>query len=167
MKTTVLSALGVLALSAIVGCNESGTTTKTRMSTSDNGTATSTLKEKEVVKPKAADDKTMALKEELRKSTKAQLDATDAAIATLQAHEKTATGDAKKDIDKEIKAIVVCEGVETLEQLTLIKKMGVKVIQGYLTGRPMAPEAFAERMLLPPPMLSEIMIPVPYEAQVS
>ena len=43
----------------------------------------------------------------------------------------------------EIGLTVVCEGVETLEQLTLIKKLGGEVIQGYLTGKPMTPEAFA------------------------
>jgi small-conductance mechanosensitive channel len=104
MRATLVSAVGVFALAAIVGCNESGTTTKTHMSASDNRTVMSTTKEMEVTN-KTADDKTMALKEELRKSTKAQLDATDAAIATLQAHEKTATGDAKKDIDKEIDSL--------------------------------------------------------------
>jgi len=56
-------------------------------------------------KSKSSDDKNAALKEELRKSIKANLDATDAAIAKLQEHEKTATGDAKKDIDKEIDSL--------------------------------------------------------------
>jgi EAL domain-containing protein (putative c-di-GMP-specific phosphodiesterase class I) len=46
------------------------------------------------------------------------------------------------DLANEIGVTVVCEGVETLEQLTLVKKFGAHVIQGYLTGKPMSPEAY-------------------------
>jgi hypothetical protein len=56
-------------------------------------------------KSKSTDDKHAVLKEELRKSTKAKLDSTDAAIKTLEEHSKTATGDAKKDIDKELDSL--------------------------------------------------------------
>ncbi|MCE3230338.1 MAG: hypothetical protein K0R76_678 [Alphaproteobacteria bacterium] len=47
------------------------------------------------------------------------------------------------ELAHEIGVTVVCEGVETQEQLTLVKGLGAQIIQGYLTGRPMAPEAFA------------------------
>lgn len=47
------------------------------------------------------------------------------------------------ELAHEIGVTVVCEGVETLEQLDLVKRLGGEVIQGYLTGKPMTPEAFA------------------------
>lgn len=47
------------------------------------------------------------------------------------------------ELAQEIGLTVVCEGVETLEQLNLVKRLGGHVIQGYLTGKPMTPEAFA------------------------
>lgn len=50
------------------------------------------------------------------------------------------------DLAHEIGVTVTCEGVETLEQLTLVKNLGAEVIQGYLTGKPMSPEAFLENM---------------------
>lgn len=55
------------------------------------------------------------------------------------------------ELAREIGITVVCEGVETLEQLTLVKSLGAQVIQGYLTGRPMEPEAFAESIGAPLP----------------
>jgi EAL domain-containing protein (putative c-di-GMP-specific phosphodiesterase class I) len=50
------------------------------------------------------------------------------------------------DLANEIGVTVVCEGVETLEQLTLVKKLGAQVIQGYLTGKPMSVEAYAKHL---------------------
>lgn len=41
------------------------------------------------------------------------------------------------DLAKEIGVKVVCEGVETQEQLSLVTKMGANQVQGYLFGRPM------------------------------
>ena len=48
------------------------------------------------------------------------------------------------ELAREIDVTVVCEGVETLEQLTLVKSLGGQIIQGYLTGRPMTPNAFVK-----------------------
>jgi EAL domain-containing protein (putative c-di-GMP-specific phosphodiesterase class I) len=42
---------------------------------------------------------------------------------------------------------VIVEGVETPEQMALIKMLGANEVQGYLTGRPTANAA--EYMLLP------------------
>lgn len=53
------------------------------------------------------------------------------------------------ELAQEIGVTVVCEGVETLEQLTLVERLGGQVIQGYLTGKPMAPEAFAKSIHAP------------------
>jgi len=47
------------------------------------------------------------------------------------------------ELAREIGVTVVCEGVETVEQLALVKRLGGEVIQGYLTGKPVTPEAFA------------------------
>ncbi|MGV8948731.1 MAG: EAL domain-containing protein [Candidatus Paracaedibacter sp.] len=47
------------------------------------------------------------------------------------------------ELAHEIGITVVCEGVETLEQLALVKQLGAEVIQGFLTGKPMSPEDFA------------------------
>lgn len=53
------------------------------------------------------------------------------------------------ELAQEIGMTVVCEGVETLEQLNLVKRLGGQVIQGYLTGKPMTPEAFAASINVP------------------
>ncbi len=37
---------------------------------------------------------------------------------------------------------VVAEGVETLEQLNELRRLGCDEVQGFLLGRPCAPEAF-------------------------
>lgn len=47
------------------------------------------------------------------------------------------------ELAHEIGVTVVCEGVETLEQLALVKRLGGEIIQGFLTGKPMSPEEFA------------------------
>ena len=39
---------------------------------------------------------------------------------------------------------VVCEGVETKEQLEIVTKLGADMMQGYYCARPMEPEAFAD-----------------------
>lgn len=41
---------------------------------------------------------------------------------------------------------VVAEGVEDAQQMTMLSVMGCHMIQGYLTGRPVPPEDFAERL---------------------
>jgi EAL domain-containing protein (putative c-di-GMP-specific phosphodiesterase class I) len=75
------------------------------------------------------------------------------------------------ELTQEIGATVVCEGVETAEQLMLVKQMGAKIIQGYIVGKPMAPKLFSEIMTYPVPVVSEIAVPAlyesHYEAQVS
>jgi EAL domain-containing protein (putative c-di-GMP-specific phosphodiesterase class I) len=38
-------------------------------------------------------------------------------------------------------AHVVCEGVETEDQLSLLRASGIRYVQGYLTGRPRSAEA--------------------------
>jgi EAL domain-containing protein (putative c-di-GMP-specific phosphodiesterase class I) len=42
---------------------------------------------------------------------------------------------------------VVAEGVEEPAQLEWLRQAGCDVVQGYLLGKPMAPQAFAERFL--------------------
>ncbi len=42
--------------------------------------------------------------------------------------------------------LVVAEGVETATQLDYLRSLGCDEVQGYLTGRPMAPEALVERL---------------------
>jgi len=61
------------------------------------------------------------------------------------------------ELAREIGVTVVCEGVETLEQLALLKDLGAEVVQGYLTGKPMTPEAFAEGFqTLPLPLYPDV-----------
>lgn len=50
------------------------------------------------------------------------------------------------ELANEIGVTVVCEGVETLEQFTLVKRLGAQVIQGYLTGKPMSAQDYAKRL---------------------
>jgi len=71
------------------------------------------------------------------------------------------------DLAREIGITVVCEGVETLEQLEILKDLGAEIIQGYLTGKPMAPEAFDKGFpTLPLPLYPDINDKL-YKAQVS
>ena len=44
---------------------------------------------------------------------------------------------------------VVAEGVEQIEQLELLRKMGCDEYQGYVNGRPLPADAFAARFLAP------------------
>jgi EAL domain-containing protein (putative c-di-GMP-specific phosphodiesterase class I) len=61
------------------------------------------------------------------------------------------------ELANEIGVIVVCEGVETYEQLALVKRLGAHVIQGFLTGKPMSPEDYALRLDSPVvPLLPEV-----------
>lgn len=61
------------------------------------------------------------------------------------------------ELAHEIGITVVCEGVETLEQLTLVKDLGAEIIQGYLTGKPMKPETFAQGIqALPLPLYPSV-----------
>jgi len=71
------------------------------------------------------------------------------------------------ELAHEIGVMVVCEGVETLEQLDLIKCLGGNIVQGYLTGKPMSPEAFAKRIDAPLPSLDNKIAPKPYKIQAS
>ena len=41
---------------------------------------------------------------------------------------------------------VIAEGVETERQLHVVRELGCTQVQGYLLGRPMAPDAFGERL---------------------
>ena len=41
---------------------------------------------------------------------------------------------------------VVAEGVETVEQLELIEKMGVDIIQGYIFDKPLTESDFIDRI---------------------
>jgi EAL domain-containing protein (putative c-di-GMP-specific phosphodiesterase class I) len=43
---------------------------------------------------------------------------------------------------------VVAEGVETKEQLDLLKKMGCEEVQGYYFSKPLPPEGVAELLTL-------------------
>lgn len=53
------------------------------------------------------------------------------------------------ELAHEIGLTVVCEGVETQEQLDLVQRLGAQVVQGYLTGKPMTAESFAEQTKVP------------------
>lgn len=44
---------------------------------------------------------------------------------------------------------VVAEGVETRLQLAILQEIGCDAVQGYLTGRPMPPEEFEQRLSFP------------------
>ena len=39
---------------------------------------------------------------------------------------------------------VIAEGVETIEQCSILRKMGCEQEQGYFFSRPISPQAFAE-----------------------
>lgn len=47
-----------------------------------------------------------------------------------------------------LELLVVAEGVETEEQLEFLKSKGCNLVQGYLTGRPMAVAIFQEKLIL-------------------
>lgn len=51
------------------------------------------------------------------------------------------------DLAKRLKLPVVCEGVETVEQVNFLKKIGCEVFQGYYYGRPMEVSAFEENFM--------------------
>ena len=51
------------------------------------------------------------------------------------------------DLAKRLKLPVVCEGVETVEQVNFLKKIGCEVFQGYYYGRPMEVSAFEESFM--------------------
>lgn len=51
------------------------------------------------------------------------------------------------DLAKRLKIPVVCEGVETVEQVNFLKTIGCKVFQGYYYGRPMEVSAFEENFM--------------------
>ena len=46
---------------------------------------------------------------------------------------------------------IVAEGVETAEQLAFLRERGCHAAQGYLFGRPVAPEAFVQALASPLP----------------
>jgi EAL domain-containing protein (putative c-di-GMP-specific phosphodiesterase class I) len=46
--------------------------------------------------------------------------------------------------------IVVAEGVETVEQLVALRSAGCDRAQGYLMGKPMSAQAFAELLMTEP-----------------
>ncbi len=49
---------------------------------------------------------------------------------------------------KELNFSVVCEGVETVEQVEFLKSIGVEIGQGYVFARPMTIQEFQEKFLL-------------------
>ncbi|MDO4803339.1 MAG: EAL domain-containing protein [Lachnospiraceae bacterium] len=51
------------------------------------------------------------------------------------------------DIAKNLKVLVVAEGVETEEQLHLLKDLGCAIVQGYYFSRPLPPSEFETRYL--------------------
>lgn len=53
------------------------------------------------------------------------------------------------ELASEIGVTVICEGVETFDQLSLVKKLGAQVIQGFLTGKPMSAEDYAKHIDTP------------------
>ncbi|MBM3468566.1 MAG: EAL domain-containing protein [Alphaproteobacteria bacterium] len=53
------------------------------------------------------------------------------------------------ELANEIGVTVVCEGVETIEQLTLVKRLGAQIIQGYISGKPMSSDAFTNMIEAP------------------
>lgn len=71
------------------------------------------------------------------------------------------------ELAHEIGVTVVCEGVETLEQLTLVKRLGGQIIQGYLTGKPMTLEAFAKSIDAPSVPLFPVEAPELYKVHAS
>jgi FOG: EAL domain len=46
------------------------------------------------------------------------------------------------DIARLLEVPVIAEGVETKEQMELLKKLGCDVIQGYYFSKPLPPEEF-------------------------
>ena len=46
------------------------------------------------------------------------------------------------DIARNLKMLVIAEGVETERQLTLLKNAGCDQVQGYYFSRPVSPEEF-------------------------
>jgi EAL domain-containing protein (putative c-di-GMP-specific phosphodiesterase class I) len=61
------------------------------------------------------------------------------------------------ELANEIGVTVICEGVETFDQLSLVKRLGAQIIQGYLTGKPMSAEAYAKHIDAPQiPLLPDV-----------
>ena len=51
------------------------------------------------------------------------------------------------DIAKNLKVPVVAEGVETGEQLQLLKTMGCEIVQGYYFSKPLSADEFRQKIL--------------------
>lgn len=51
------------------------------------------------------------------------------------------------DIAKNLKVPVVAEGVETGEQLQLLKTMGCEIVQGYYFSKPLPADEFRQKIL--------------------
>lgn len=52
------------------------------------------------------------------------------------------------DIIKRVKLQVICEGVETLEQETLLKELGCESVQGFLYDKPLEVDRFVNKYLI-------------------
>lgn len=71
------------------------------------------------------------------------------------------------ELANEIGVTVICEGVETFDQLSLVKRLGAQVIQGYLTGKPMSAEAYAKHIDDPQILLLPDVAPEVYKVHAS
>jgi EAL domain-containing protein (putative c-di-GMP-specific phosphodiesterase class I) len=80
-------------------------------------------------------------------------------LLTLGAMRNAADGEAEGpcevmraigSIAQVVGAQVICEGVETDRQARSLRDSGIQYLQGYLTGRPERPEAFARHLLAKP-----------------
>jgi diguanylate cyclase len=50
-------------------------------------------------------------------------------------------------LSQSIGAITVAEGIETEEELSILKELGANLVQGYLTGKPMETSTFVEKYM--------------------
>ena len=51
------------------------------------------------------------------------------------------------EICRKMKIRLVAEGIETEEQLTVLRRCGVKLVQGFLVGKPCALEEYEKKYL--------------------
>ena len=56
------------------------------------------------------------------------------------------------NLAKQLKLPVVAEGVETEEQMNILKSIGCHMVQGYHINKPLSPEEFTEKYIEEKPM---------------